>query len=33
MTGRLGNRRRLTYGDVLVLVRRRGNLFDASSRR
>ena len=27
--GRLGNRRRLTYGDVLVLVRRRGNLFDA----
>lgn len=29
MTGRLGNRRRLTYGDVLVLVRRRGNLFDA----
>ncbi|WP_291570759.1 double-strand break repair helicase AddA, partial [Bradyrhizobium sp.] len=28
-TGRLGNRRRLTYGDVLVLVRRRGNLFDA----
>jgi ATP-dependent helicase/nuclease subunit A len=29
MIGRLGNRRRLTYGDVLVLVRRRGNLFDA----
>ncbi len=29
MTGRLSNRRRLTYGDVLVLVRRRGNLFDA----
>ncbi len=29
MTGRIGNRRRLTYGDVLVLVRRRGNLFDA----
>jgi ATP-dependent helicase/nuclease subunit A len=29
MTGRLGDRRRLTYGDVLVLVRRRGNLFDA----
>ena len=29
MTGRLGNRRRLAYGDVLVLVRRRGNLFDA----
>jgi len=29
MTGRLGNRRRLSYGDVLVLVRRRGNLFDA----
>jgi ATP-dependent helicase/nuclease subunit A len=29
MTGRLGNRRRLIYGDVLVLVRRRGNLFDA----
>ena len=28
-TGRLGNRRRLRYGDVLVLVRRRGNLFDA----
>jgi ATP-dependent helicase/nuclease subunit A len=29
MTGRSGNRRRLSYGDVLVLVRRRGNLFDA----
>jgi ATP-dependent helicase/nuclease subunit A len=29
MTGRIGNRRRLRYGDVLVLVRRRGNLFDA----
>jgi ATP-dependent helicase/nuclease subunit A len=29
MTGRVGNRRRLSYGDVLVLVRRRGNLFDA----
>jgi ATP-dependent helicase/nuclease subunit A len=29
MTGRIGNRRRLAYGDVLVLVRRRGNLFDA----
>jgi ATP-dependent helicase/nuclease subunit A len=29
MIGRLGNRRRLAYGDVLVLVRRRGNLFDA----
>jgi ATP-dependent helicase/nuclease subunit A len=29
MIGRLGNRNRLTYGDVLVLVRRRGNLFDA----
>lgn len=29
MTGRQGNRRPLTYGDVLVLVRRRGNLFDA----
>jgi len=29
MTGRTGDRRRLTYGDVLVLVRRRGNLFDA----
>src|ERR1700761_5078029 len=29
MTGTTGNRRPLTYGDVLVLVRRRGNLFDA----
>lgn len=29
MTGRTGDRRLLTYGDVLVLVRRRGNLFDA----
>ena len=29
MTGRQGNRRRLIYGDVMVLVRRRGNLFDA----
>jgi ATP-dependent helicase/nuclease subunit A len=29
MTGPKGARRRLTYGDVLVLVRRRGNLFDA----
>ena len=29
MTGRIGDRRHLTYGDVLVLVRRRGNLFDA----
>jgi ATP-dependent helicase/nuclease subunit A len=29
MTGRAGDRRRLSYGDVLVLVRRRGNLFDA----
>src|SRR6202042_155305 len=29
MTGRLGSRRRLLYGDMLVLVRRRGNLFDA----
>ncbi|MFX6303963.1 hypothetical protein ABTF83_19835, partial [Acinetobacter baumannii] len=27
--GRIGDRRHLTYGDVLVLVRRRGNLFDA----
>ena len=26
MTGSAGNRRRLRYGDVLVLVRRRGNL-------
>jgi ATP-dependent helicase/nuclease subunit A len=29
LTGRRGHRRRLAYGDVLVLVRRRGNLFDA----
>jgi ATP-dependent helicase/nuclease subunit A len=29
MTGHSGDRRRLSYGDVLVLVRRRGNLFDA----
>ncbi len=29
MTGPSGSRRPLTYGDVLVLVRRRGNLFDA----
>src|SRR6476659_5515975 len=29
LTGRDGDRRRLIYGDVLVLVRRRGNLFDA----
>jgi ATP-dependent helicase/nuclease subunit A len=29
MTGSRGNRRPVTYGDVLVLVRRRGNLFDA----
>ncbi|MGX9430159.1 double-strand break repair helicase AddA [Bradyrhizobium sp. LeoA1S1] len=29
MTGSRGNRRPLTYGDVLVLVRRRGNAFDA----
>ncbi len=29
MTGHAGGRRRLRYGDVLVLVRRRGNLFDA----
>src|SRR6202040_1984793 len=29
MTGRAGNRRPLRYGDVLVLVRRRGNAFDA----
>jgi ATP-dependent helicase/nuclease subunit A len=28
MTGSTGNRRLLTYGDVLVLVRRRGNAFD-----
>ncbi len=29
MTGSIGDRRRLRYGDVLVLVRRRGNAFDA----
>jgi ATP-dependent helicase/nuclease subunit A len=29
MTGPAGDRRRLTFGDVLVLVRRRGNIFDA----
>ena len=29
MTGNASNRRRLSYGDVLVLVRRRGNAFDA----
>src|SRR5258705_13070980 len=29
MTGHIGNRRPLRYGDVLVLVRRRGNAFDA----
>src|SRR3984885_6650863 len=29
MIGGLGNRRRLSYGDVLVLVRRRGNLCEA----
>ena len=29
MTGHAGQRRRLRYGDVLVLVRRRGNAFDA----
>ena len=29
MTGPAGRRRRLGYGDVLILVRRRGNLFDA----
>jgi ATP-dependent helicase/nuclease subunit A len=29
MTGHEGDRRPLRYGDVLVLVRRRGNLFDA----
>ncbi|MBV8925889.1 MAG: PD-(D/E)XK nuclease family protein, partial [Bradyrhizobium sp.] len=28
-TGHHGERRRLGYGDVLVLVRRRGNIFDA----
>ncbi len=29
MTGSVGNRRPLRYGDMLVLVRRRGNAFDA----
>ncbi len=29
LTGSTGNRRPLRYGDVLVLVRRRGNAFDA----
>ncbi|MCA6118258.1 double-strand break repair helicase AddA [Bradyrhizobium sp. WSM 1738] len=29
MTGRKGDRRPLRYGDMLVLVRRRGNAFDA----
>jgi ATP-dependent helicase/nuclease subunit A len=29
MTGHIGDRRRLRYGDMLVLVRRRGNAFDA----
>ncbi len=29
MTGSISDRRRLRYGDVLVLVRRRGNAFDA----
>ena len=29
MTGRTGDRRPLRYGDMLVLVRRRGNAFDA----
>jgi ATP-dependent helicase/nuclease subunit A len=29
LTGPKGARRRLAYGDVLVLVRRRGNVFDA----
>jgi len=29
MTGSLGARRPLRYGDILVLVRRRGNAFDA----
>jgi ATP-dependent helicase/nuclease subunit A len=30
MTGHAGSRRRLRYGDILVLVRRRGNAFDAA---
>jgi ATP-dependent helicase/nuclease subunit A len=29
MTGQRGDRRPLSYGDILVLVRRRGNVFDA----
>jgi ATP-dependent helicase/nuclease subunit A len=29
MTGHAGARRQLSYGDVLILVRRRGNAFDA----
>src|SRR3981189_1425189 len=29
MTGPAGDRRLLRYGDMLVLVRRRGNAFDA----
>jgi len=29
MTGPVGNRRPLSYGDVLILVRRRGKAFDA----
>ncbi|MDE2600729.1 MAG: double-strand break repair helicase AddA [Bradyrhizobium sp.] len=29
MTGSLSARRRLRYGDILILVRRRGNVFDA----
>src|SRR5690349_14212562 len=29
MTGHAGARRRLSYGDILILVRRRGNAFDA----
>src|SRR5450432_4635402 len=29
ITGHAGDRRRLRYGDMLVLVRRRGNAFDA----
>jgi ATP-dependent helicase/nuclease subunit A len=29
LTGPVGNRRRLRYGDVLILVRRRGSAFDA----
>ncbi len=29
MTGSLGNRKPLSYGDVLILVRRRGKAFDA----